>query len=171
MKSIVLIGMPGAGKTTLGTILSRRFKMPFIDTDQVIEEREGTSLQKILEARGLDNFKIFEGEVVASLNLSAHIIATGGSVIYSQAAMTHLARLGTIIYLHVSPAALEERINNADTRGMARRPGMTLAELYKERAPLYKAWADCTVTGDDLSPESMADEIIAFISQGECAKS
>lgn len=171
MNNIILIGMPGAGKTTLGKILSRRLEMPFVDTDRVIEKRKGMPLQKVFEALGLENFKIFEGEVAASLELSAHIIATGGSVIYSENAMKHLACLGTIIYLDVSPVILEKRVKNADTRGMARRPGMTLVELYNERAPLYRAWADCTVEEDDRNPESMAEEIIAFTLKGECTKS
>ena len=171
MKNIILIGMPGSGKTTLGKILSRRLNMPFVDTDNLIEEQEGKSLQQVFDERGLENFKIFEGEVVAALKFSAHIIATGGSVIYSESAMKNLSHLGKIVFLHVAPRILEKRIDNADTRGMARRPGMTLEALYDERDPLYRKWADCIIEGSDSTPEVMAREIENFIEKGKCEKS
>jgi len=168
MKSIILIGMPGAGKTTVGKILSRQMGLPFIDTDSVIEEREGKPLQRIFDERGLENFKNFEGEVVASLDFSGHIIATGGSVIYSDKAMRKLKSLGTLVFIHVTPGELIRRVDNTETRGMVKRPGMSLKDLYGERDPLYRAEADCIIEGSNTTPESMADEIISFIKSGKC---
>lgn len=142
MRNVVLIGMPGCGKSTLGVLLAKATGRDFIDTDVLLQVRHGRKLQALLNEHGLDGFLKLEEEAVLSLNVSDTIIATGGSVVYSDAAMQHLRQNGIIVYLAVSYEEIEKRLDDLLTRGVALKPGQTLKELYDERTPLYERACD-----------------------------
>lgn len=162
--NIVLIGMPGAGKTTVGMLLSKTLEMPFIDTDNIIREREGSSLQDILNEKGLKAFMEIEEAAVMSLDTTNHVIATGGSVVYSRNAMHHLKSRGKIIYLQLNYRNLDKRIKNMSTRGIARNESQTLLDIYKERVPLYKKYADITIHCAGKHKSRIVEEIIKKLS-------
>lgn len=143
--NIILIGMPGAGKSTVGALLSNRLGMPFIDTDQLIRQQEDCQLQKIIDERGLKEFLRIEEMIILSLKLDHHVIATGGSVVYSRPAMKHLKSSGTFVFLNTKIYQLERRLKNASTRGIAMKEGQSLRDLYFERYPLYKRYADIEI--------------------------
>jgi shikimate kinase len=159
--NIILIGMPGAGKSTVGALLSNRLGMPFIDTDQLIRRQEGCQLQKIIDERGLEEFLRIEEEKILSLNLKNHVIATGGSVVYSRPAMKHLRSCGTFIFLNTKLYQLERRLRNASTRGIAMKEGQSLRDLYFERYPLYKKYADIEIDCSQKHIEAIVTEVIS----------
>lgn len=158
MNNLILIGMPGCGKSTIGVILAKTLGYGFCDTDLVICDRAGMTLQDILNIHGLESFLKQEEQAVLSLDCIKTVIATGGSVILSKKAMEKLAAGGNIIYLDVPLAELEARITNITTRGIAFAPNQTLKDLYAQRTPLYKKWANMTVsvTGSPLSNQTEA---------------
>ena len=160
LNNLALIGMPGAGKSTLGVLLAKRTARSFLDTDLLIQNAEGASLQEIIEKRGVEFFRHVEERVVLRLDRSSSVIATGGSVVYSKAAMEHLGRLGRRIYLDVSLADLERRLGNLDTRGVIRDPGQDLEGLLAERRPLYERWADIRVECGDLEHDGVVAAVI-----------
>lgn len=143
--NIVLIGMPGSGKTTLGQRLAGLLTMQFVDTDKIIEQRVGYSLQQLVNQRGHRFMRVIEEQTLTSLTLENHVIATGGSAVYSTAAMQHLARSGSIVYLHISLPILLQRVTNSASRGLVKLPRISLPHLYRERLPLYRQWAEVTV--------------------------
>jgi len=140
--------MPAVGKSTAGVLLAKRTARAFIDTDVGIQTVAGRSLQEIIERDGIEAFRCLEERYVLALDCRATVIATGGSVVYSAAAMEHLGSLGVIVHLRLELGALERRLADFASRGIVRRPGQTLAELYAERMPLYERYAnvaiDCT---------------------------
>lgn len=149
--NIVLVGMPGAGKSTLGVILARAQRMSFVDTDLLVQERAGRLLQEILDEEGPETFRQIEEDVILSLACSNTVIATGGSVVYSNRAMRHLKAGGTVVYLRIPFGEMERRLSNITTRGVVLLQGETLREMYDERVPLYEQYADITAdcgTGD-----------------------
>ena len=148
MPVVVLIGMPGAGKSTLGAALAARRGLAFIDTDALIEQREKQSLQEIVDQRGYLQLREIEERILLSLDCHNAVVATGGSAVYSAKAMAHLAQLGTIVYLQVSLETLQQRIDNYESRGLARSPGQSLADLYAERSPLYARYATTIINCD-----------------------
>ena len=152
MDNIILIGMPSAGKSSAGVVLAKALGKSFLDADLLIQEREGTLLQNILNERGIEAFLNLEGDVLASIQCSNTVIAPGGSSIYRDHAMQHLRELGTVVYLQLSLEEVERRLYNLSSRGVALRPGETLADLYDFRIPLYEKYAHVTVTcdGQDL---------------------
>ena len=150
LDNLILIGMPGCGKSTLGVVLAKALNMEFVDSDIVIQRSRGKKLSQILEEVGDDGFRQVENEVNASLDVHRCVIATGGSVIYGQEAMEHLKAIGTVIYLHLSYPAIEERLGDLHARGVTIRPGQTLHDLYDERCPLYEQWADLVMDCDGL---------------------
>lgn len=160
MKNIVLIGMPGAGKSTTGVILAKALLRNFIDTDIVIQERSGRLLQEIIDAGGPDALKVLEEETILSLHIRNSVIATGGSVVFSSRSMRHLKREGSIVYLQVSFEEMEKRLRNIMTRGIVLSPGETLHEMYNERIPLYEQYADITITCSDMDFETVVSKII-----------
>ena len=150
--NIVLIGMPGVGKSTLGVILAKILGYKFLDADLVIQEREGKLLREIIEERGVLGFMEVENEVNASLECEKTIIATGGSVIYGKEAMDHLKEIGQIIYLKANYEDINKRLSNLKGRGVVLKDGQDLKMLYDERTPLYEGYADFIIdeTGCDI---------------------
>lgn len=159
-RNIVLIGMPGAGKSTVGVVLAKTLGMQFVDTDILIQERAGKMLQEILDEDGPDAFKRIEEETILSLHPRHAVIATGGSVVCSGAAMAHLKSGGVVVYLEISYEEMAKRLKNITTRGIVLLPGQSLRGMYDERVPLYEKYADLTVacSGEDL--ESVAENVI-----------
>ena len=158
-KNVVLIGMPGAGKSTVGVLLAKALKMPFIDTDLLIQQKENCYLQELIDTRGLDEFMKIEEGVVLSLDVENHIIATGGSVIYSDSAIKHLKASGVLIFLNTKMYQLERRLKNAHTRGIAMKNGQTLSTLYNERIPLYRKYLDIEIDCSKKHIETIVEEI------------
>lgn len=165
-KNIILIGMSGAGKSTLGVILAKLCGMDFIDTDIVIQKREGRRLQDIIDSDGNERFISIEQSAVLSLEPSGFVIATGGSVVYSDTAMLHLKNLGTVVYLKVPCENLEKRVTNIDTRGIVFRCGGNFRDVYAERVPLYEKYADITMdcSRDDIEKNARKIKEIIFSS-------
>lgn len=153
MRNIVLIGMPGAGKSTVGVLLAKVLGYDFVDTDLLIQLREGCRLEDILRQEGIDGFLDIEGEVCASLAAEKTVIATGGSVIYREEAMRRLSEKGLVVYLQVDLDVLTARLSDLRERGVALREGQTLADLYAERIVLYERWAEVTVWEGDMTLE------------------
>ncbi|MCQ2501120.1 MAG: shikimate kinase [Lachnospiraceae bacterium] len=144
-KNITLIGMPGAGKSTVGIVLAKILGMEFLDSDLLIQRREKKLLWQIIEEQGLDGFNRVEEEVNASIEAEHTIIATGGSAVYSEKAMRHLKEIGMVVYLKVSCEELKKRLGDLKNRGVSMKEGQTLEDLYEERRPLYEKYADITV--------------------------
>ena len=157
--NIVLIGMPGVGKSTVGVILAKIMGLKFIDSDLCIQEREKRLLKDIIAEEGVDKFIEIEGSVLSSLDADNSVIATGGSAVYSAEAMEKLKENGVVIYLKLSLDSLKERLHDIKGRGVVLRDGQTLDDLFLERAPLYERFADITVTEDNLSPEETVETL------------
>lgn len=164
-KNIILVGMPGAGKSTIGVLLAKRLSRTFVDTDLIVQAAEGRRLQDIIDADGLAAFRAIEESHVLALDISNAVIATGGSVPYSDAAMTHLRRNGTVVYLELPLGAVLQRITNMDSRGIAMGPGQTFEALYAERVPLYEQYADLTVQCAVLDHEAVVDAVCATLGE------
>ena len=147
--NIVLIGMPGVGKSTIGVILAKILGYKFIDADIVIQQEEGKLLKEIIEERGVEGFIQVENRINASIQCDKSVIATGGSVVYGKEAMEHLKEIGLVVYLKVSYDSLEKRLGNLLKRGVAIRSGNTLLDLYNERIPLYEKYADVVIDEED----------------------
>lgn len=143
--NIILIGMPGCGKSTIGVVLAKSLGYRFIDSDLLIQEREQRLLHEIITQDGLEAFNQIENQVNASIETSSSVIATGGSVIYGQEAMKHLKKIGTVIYLQLPENLLSERLGDLNQRGVSIKAGQTLHSLYEERIPLYEKYADITI--------------------------
>lgn len=157
--NIILIGMPGSGKSTCGVVAAKLLLKNFFDTDLLIQNREGRRLQQIIDEKGLDYFARAEEEAVLSLDIAGTVIATGGSVVYSSAAMDHLRRMGKVIYLHLEYETMCRRIQNLDSRGVVLQAGYTLQDMYKERLPLYRRYADAVIKCDNNTVEQTAQQI------------
>ena len=166
--SITLIGMPSCGKSTLGVILAKRLGYRFIDTDLMIQEREGKLLHDIITECGNDAFLSIENDVLCSVADTRAVISTGGSAVYSEQAMKSLARLGPIVYLDISLDTMLRRLGDYSHRGVVMRNGCTLADMYAEREPLYKRYADITVNVDRMDISSNIEKICSLIAQ--CGK-
>ena len=160
MKNIVLIGMPGAGKSTVGVLLAKSLLSDFCDTDLIIQRECKKSLCEIIAADGTEAFVQTENRIIAAQRFENCVVATGGSVVYGKEAMENLRQNGTVVYLKVDCDELEKRICNIRTRGIAMKDGTTIAELFAERAPLYEKYADITVDCTQLTPEECVDAIV-----------
>lgn len=164
MKSnIVLIGMPGAGKSTIGVILAKLAAMEYVDTDVLIQTIEQRSLQDIVDHDGYMELRRIEERVLLGIRLEDHVIATGGSAAYSEAAMLHLAGNSTIVFLDCTIKVLRERIRNFATRGLAKRSDQTFEDLFNERNALYHKYADLRIDCGSLSQEEICEIILARI--------
>ena len=158
-RNVVLIGMPGVGKTTVGVLLAERLGFNFIDSDITIQIRENRRLQEIIDSDGLAAFQRVEASAILSISVSATVIATGGSVVYSAEAVGHLKAGGTICHLDAAPRCLLARIDDLNQRGIAMAPGQSLASLYAERQPLYRRYADFSVDVEHMSPGKVVKSI------------
>ncbi len=162
-KNLVLIGMPAVGKSTIGVILAKELGYDFIDTDLLIQNQEKRLLKEIIKDEGIDGFLEIENQVNRDLDVVRSIIAPGGSVVYCEGAMQHFKEIGTIIYLHVSYAEIERRIEDAKNRGVVLRKGQELKDLYEERKILFERYADITISEDGKSIEDTISETLAMV--------
>ena len=159
MKNIVLIGMPGVGKSTAGVVLAKVLGYEFINADLIIQQQEGKLLREIIAEVGTDGFIEVENRVNSQIEVEKSVIATGGSVVYGKEAMQHLREIGTVVYLKVSYDILEKRLHDIKGRGVVLKDGQDLRGLYEERVPLYEKYADITVCEDNLNVEQTIEKI------------
>ena len=159
-RNLILIGMLGVGKSTVGVLLAKATRRSFIDTDVYIQAGQGRSLQEIIDAQGLVAFCRIEEQCILSLKLRGHVIATGGSAVYSNAAMGFLRSTGPVVHLDLALDLLEKRLENLRGRGVVMAPGRRLKDLYVERQPLYRAWADITLDGAGKTQDQVVAEIL-----------
>jgi shikimate kinase len=164
-KSIILVGMPGAGKSTIGIILAKDTGLNFIDTDVAIQVHTGETLQQTLDKQGYLRLREIEEEVLLKTSCHNCVVATGGSAVYSEAGMKHLKQHGLVVFLDVPLATLRSRIHNYETRGIARRPGQSFQTLFDERCLLYKKYADLTISCDECSAQDISDLILTRLKQ------
>lgn len=162
-ENVILIGMPGCGKSTCGIISAKLLLKNFFDTDLLIQSIEGQRLQTIIDTKGNDDFEHIEEEAILSLDIKGTVIATGGSVIYSDKSMKHLKSMGKVVFLDIDYEHMCKRINNLSTRGIVMRHGGSLLDMYNERLPLYKKWADITIDCNDTTAEQAANAIFNAI--------
>jgi shikimate kinase len=158
--NIVLIGMPGSGKSTVGVILTKLMSLNFIDTDVLIQVSQCQTLQHIVDTSGHMVLREIEERVLLNLNVHNHVIATGGSAVYSPRAMKHLKTDGVAVFLNVDLPTLESRVRNFNTRGLAKRPDQSFADLFDERFSLYTKYADVTINCLDDTPEKICERTI-----------
>lgn len=158
--NLVLIGMPGVGKSTIGVILAKIIGYHFLDSDLVIQERENRLLHQIISQEGTEGFLKIEDDVNASLDVERTVIATGGSVVYCEKAMEHLKEIGKVVYLKADYPTIEKRLGNLEKRGVALKPGQTLEDLYLERVKLYEKYADVTVDEHGLGTEETIGAVL-----------
>lgn len=160
MSNIILVGMPGCGKSTVGVILAKTLGMDFVDTDLIICKKEGRTLQKIIEESGLEYFEKTESAVGCELDTADTVVATGGSMVLYEDAMKHLKEKGTVVFIDVDLPELERRITNIKTRGITFKEGETLADVYSFRREYYKKYADITVSISDSALEETVEKIV-----------
>ncbi len=158
-KNVVLIGMPGAGKSTVGVVLAKRLGMSFIDSDLLIQEQEGKKLHEVIEEHGLDGFVEIEGRINTALAPKCAVIATGGSAVYCREAMEHFNSIATICYLQLTYEGIEHRLGDLTERGVVLRAGQTLKELYEERILLYEQYANLTVACENKNIREIVTEL------------
>jgi len=163
MDNVVLIGMPGAGKSTIGVLLAKTINYRFIDTDLIIQRKYGKLLKDIIAERGMEEFLSIEEEEIIGLNTSQSVIATGGSIVLKENAMAHLKRIGIVIYLKVPYPELEKRIKNITARGIVMKKNQTLYDVYEERTPLYEKFADITICCSEKTMEQIVELTAAKI--------
>lgn len=162
--NVILIGMSGAGKSTLGVLLAKALGKNFFDTDILIQQREGKLLQRLIDENGMAYFMEAEERIVSELEIHGTVIATGGSVVYSERTMQHLKRLGTVVYLRVDFEELESRLFNITTRGIVFRGKQDLRSVYEERLPLYEAYADLTLDCGHGNIEYCVAQLVSILS-------
>ena len=164
-ENIVLIGMPGAGKSTVGVVLAKRRGYRFIDSDLVIQEQYDKLLHELITEHGVEGFWQIENDVNAGLNVKRSVIATGGSAVYGQEAMEHLCEIATVVYLKLSYEEIAHRLGDLNARGVTLKDGQTLTDLYAERIPLYERYAQITVACDDKLLRDIVQEIAERIKE------
>ena len=165
MRNIVLIGMPGAGKSTVGVLLAKSMLMSFYDTDLLIQNTTGKSLCDIIKDDGIEAFIKLEETIISDYEFCNSVVATGGSAVYGENAMKKLRENGVVVYLKVTPDELNRRVNNIHTRGIAMKEGTDLIDLYIERVPLYKKYANITIDCNNKTAEQCVNEIVKKLSQ------
>lgn len=162
-KNIVLIGMPAVGKSTVGNLLARKIGFDFLDSDDLIQSKEQQTLARIILEKGLARFLQIEEHHIIGIRCKNHVIATGGSVVYSQKAMGHLSEISQIIYLSIQLDILLKRLSNMTSRGVAVRPGQRIEDLYKERIPLYDAYCDIKIDCHSMTAEQVVEQAVASL--------
>lgn len=166
IRNVVLIGMPGAGKSTVGVLVAKQLGLGFVDTDILIQQRAGLRLQEILDRAGHRELRRLEEEAILGIDARGVVIATGGSAVYSEAAMAHLGRAGRLVYLRAGLELLESRIDDYDRRGIANPAGQPFAEIFAERTPLYERRAEVAVDVADKTQDEVARAVIAALGTG-----
>ena len=159
MDNVILIGMPGAGKSTIGVVLAKSIGFKFIDSDLLIQEKEGKLLHEIISQVGDEGFRKIENDVNSSIDVTKAVIATGGSAVYGKEAMEHFKKIGTVVYLKHSYVVIEKRLGDLGKRGVTIKKGQTLADLYNERTPLYEKYADVVINCNNKYIRSIVKEI------------
>lgn len=163
MNNLVLIGMPGAGKSTVGVVLAKVLGYQFVDSDLIIQDKEKRLLRDIIATEGVDKFIEIENRINASIKADKSVIATGGSVVYGKEAMEHLKSIGTILYLKLSFEELKKRLGDIHGRGVVLRKGQSLRDLYEERTVLYESYADIVIDEEHLNVEMTIAKIVEAI--------
>ncbi|WP_300455179.1 shikimate kinase [Desulfobacula sp.] len=163
-KNISFIGMPAVGKSTVGNLLTQKIDFAFLDSDDLIQSREHQTLAQIISSKGRSRFLEIEEQHILSIDCSHHVIATGGSVIYSPKAMAHLSRISTILYLFVDLKTLLTRLSDITARGVAIDEGKSIEDLYKERTPLYDKYHDIKIDCTSMTAEQVAERVMAYLS-------
>ena len=163
-RNIILIGMPGAGKSTLGVLIAKILGMDYLDTDIFIQKREGKLLQEIIDEKGSEYFAQAEENALLAIDCENTVIATGGSAVYSEAGMTKLRENGTVVYLSITPETMVSRIHNLETRGILFKPGETLLDMFAYRVPFYERYCDITVDCNGNEMVESAEAIIKYVS-------
>ncbi len=158
--NITLIGMPGSGKSTIGVLLAKKLGYRFIDSDLLIQEQEGRLLKDIIAREGDEGFSRIENQVNAQIQAVKTVIAPGGSVVYCKEAMEHLSQISLIVYLRISCSSLKERLGDLKSRGVLLKDGMTLDDLYAERAPLYERYGEVVLDVDNLTMGEVLDSFL-----------
>lgn len=163
MKNIVLIGMPGCGKSTIGVVLAKKLGYRFVDSDLLIQEKYENTLENLIEEYGDAGFVQLESDVNKSINVQKTVIATGGSAVYGAEAMEHLKQIGTVIYLEVPERELKERLGSLKERGVVSNGKTTVEEIYEDRKALYKKYADITVELNSKILRESVEELYELI--------
>lgn len=163
MNNVILIGMPGAGKSTLGVVLAKVLGYEFLDSDLLIQKQEKKRLSRIIEEKGTDGFMAVENRVNASIETEHTVIATGGSVVYCDEAMEHLRSIGKVVYMKLSLKAVSRRLGNLKGRGVLLKDGQTLQDLYEERTPLYEKYADIVVDEEGKDLEASLQAVLEIL--------
>lgn len=166
-ENIILIGMPGSGKSTCGVLAAKALLKNFFDTDLLFQGLEEKRLQDIIDDDGIEYFLSAEERAILSLDINATVVATGGSVVYSDKSMEHLKKSGKIIYLHLSYDTMVDRIKNITTRGVVVKEGDSLEDMYNERLPMYQKWADIVINCDNNTVEQTVEKIVKASSDCE----
>lgn len=158
--NIVLIGMPGSGKSTLGVLLAKHAALAFVDTDLLIQSHSGKTLQAIVDGEGYEALRTIEEQVLCNLDVTSHVIATGGSAVYSDRAMQHLKQNSLVVFLDISLATVRQRIGDFSLRGISKRPDQSLNDLFAERYELYTRYADVIIQGEHKSHNQVLGELL-----------
>ena len=165
MKNIILIGMPGSGKSTVGVVLAKKLGLRFVDSDLVIQEESGKLLHQLIEELGEEGFLALENKINARIQTKEAVIATGGSAVYGKAAMSHFKGMGTVVYLMLPYEELEMRLGDLYERGVVIKEGTTLRDLYEERRPLYEKYADIVIDCSGKDIRKVMEEIAGHTGQ------
>lgn len=161
--NLVFIGMPGSGKSTVGVLIAKRLGLGFVDTDLLIQQEEGRTLQDIVDQDGYQALRKIEERVLLKLTVENHVVSTGGSAVYSDAAMGHLRTGGTVVFLNIPLNVVMERIGDYSLRGISRRPDQSLSQLFDERFALYTRYADVTVEGAGRTHGEVCEAVLAAL--------
>ena len=157
--NVIVIGMPGAGKSTVGVVLAKLLNYKFVDSDIVIQQKMKKKLNELILEHGAEYFKKIENKINSSLNIKKCVVATGGSVVFGKDAMEHFKKIGTVVYLKASLDSLEKRLGDLDKRGVVHKPGETLLDIFNERSPLYEKYADIIIDENDSEISKIAMKI------------